>query len=100
MDETLLAFFQSNEFEAMLLKVAQDDVASYINNNQWLVHHPNESIVFADLENTWSQMKDSYTNNFKHLVYGTLPDENLILETLKIIRERLAPITWNVNLDN
>ncbi len=25
MDETLLAFFQSNEFEVLLLKVAQDD---------------------------------------------------------------------------
>ncbi len=94
------AFFNSNEFDQMLLKVAQDDVSSFRNNNEWLVHHPIESLMFADLENTWNQMKGSYTNNFKHLVYGTFPNEFLILETLKAIKERLALITWKINLDN
>lgn len=98
--DELSSFFNSNEFDTMLLKVAQDDVASFRNNNEWLVHHPNEALMFADLENIWNQMKEAYTNNFKHLVYGSLPHEDLILTTLKSIKERLKQIKWHINLDN
>ncbi len=95
-DEKLSAFFYSPEFESMLLKVAQDDVASYINNNQWLKYHPNESILFNDLENTWSQLKRTYSEDFKFMVYGTFPEEEKILHTLTTIKERLSNITWNI----
>jgi hypothetical protein len=97
-DKTLLAFFQSNEFETMLLKVAQDDVASYRNNNQWLIHHPNESLLFADLENTWGQLESTYSNDFKFLVFGVLPNQKRIFETLKMIKERLKKISWDINI--
>lgn len=99
-DEDLLVFFKSDNFIDMLLKVAQDDVASYRNKNQWLLHHPLESLMFNDLENTWSQLKETYTNNFKFLVFGSLPDEALVLDTLKLIKERLKQVTWNINVDN
>ena len=46
-----LDFFHSTDFEEMLLKVANDDIASFKNNNKWLIHHPSESIIFKDLEN-------------------------------------------------
>ena len=98
-DEELLAFFQSKDFDTMLLKVGQDDVASYKSNNKWLVHHPNESLLFGDLQNTWNQMKETYSNNFKHLVYGNLPDEAAIYATLENIKNRLQQIAWNVQLD-
>lgn len=35
-----LDFFHSTDFEEMLLKVANDDIASFKNNNKWLIHHP------------------------------------------------------------
>ena len=95
-DEGLLAFFQSNDFDIMLLKVAQDDVASYRNNNQWLVHHPNRSLLFGDLENTWNKIKETYSGNFKHLVYGNLPGEAEIYATLNKIKERIEKIEWKV----
>lgn len=90
-------FFQSNDFEEMLLKVAEDDVASFKNNNEWLNHHPNEALIFKDLENAWNQLVPVYNNDFKGLVYGALPDEKAILETLKLIRERMQPISWTIN---
>lgn len=45
-------FFDSDGFINMLLKVGQDDVASYKSNNQWLKHHPNEALIFKDQEAT------------------------------------------------
>ena len=37
-NKELSTFFDSALFEKMLLKVANDDVASYKNSNQWLIH--------------------------------------------------------------
>ena len=67
------AFFDSAAFSEMLLKVANDDVASYKNSNEWLIHHPNEAVIFKDLENVWKELKNAYNADFKNLVYGVLP---------------------------
>lgn len=96
--EDLSTFFNSNDFDAMLLRVAQDDVASFKNNNQWLKYHPNESLFFADLENIWNQIKGTYTGTFKKIVYGKLPDEKEILESLQKMKTRLAKIEWSLTL--
>jgi hypothetical protein len=98
-EDEFLAFFHSSEFEIMLLKVANDDVASYRNNNEWLIHHPNESLIFKDLETVWSELKTIYISEFKNLVYGELPDEKSIFETLKMIQERLKLITWTIKIE-
>ena len=97
--EEFLKFFQSTAFDEMLLKVANDDVISFRNNNQWLVHHPNEALIFKDLENVWIELKTTYNGDFKNLVYGKLPKEEVILETLKMIQERLKTISWTIKTE-
>jgi hypothetical protein len=92
------AFFHSTTFDEMLLKVANDDVESFRNNNKWLIHHPNEALIFKDLENVWNELKATYTSNFKNLVYGELPKEEDVLYTLKMIQERLRSISWTINI--
>lgn len=92
--EEFYKFFQSIAFDEMLLKVANDDVASFRNNNKWLIHHPNEALIFKNLENVWSELKTIYNGDFKNLVYGELPKEEAILETLKMIQERLLSVQW------
>ena len=94
--DEFLKFFQSTAFDEMLLKVANDDVASFKNNNQWLIHHPNEALIFKDLENVWSELKTIYNGDFKNLVYGALPKDEAILQTLKMIQERLKTISWTI----
>jgi hypothetical protein len=47
-DKELRAFFNSSALDDMLLSVANDDVASFKNNNSWLIHHPNESLMFRE----------------------------------------------------
>lgn len=92
-------FFQSTAFDEMLLKVANDDVASFRNNNKWLNYHPHEALIFKDLETVWNELKTIYNGDFKNLVYGELPKEEAILKTLKMIQERLKAISWTIKIE-
>jgi hypothetical protein len=92
-------FFDSPAFDEMLVKVANDDVASFRNNNQWLAYHPNEALIFREIDNVWHQLQSVYESEFKNLVYGTFPDDKLILVTLKKIKERPSAIEWAIKID-
>ena len=92
------AFFNSQAFENMLLKVANDDVVSYKNNNKWLEIHPSKAIIFSDSSKVWNELKPSYTRDFKNLVYGRLPDGTDLLKTLKTIKQRLVEINWTIKI--
>jgi hypothetical protein len=94
--EKVLAFFNSPAFEIMMLKVANDDAVSFRNNNQWLVHHPSKAMIFSDLENVWDELKPVYNSDFARLVYGVLPKDEEILQSLDLIRGRLKPIAWTI----
>lgn len=97
--EEFISFFYSKYFDDMLLKVANDDVASFRNNNKWLNFHPNEALIFKNLEAVWNEIKSIYSGDFKNLVYGELPKEEAVLETLKIIQERLKSISWTIKIE-
>lgn len=96
--DLFLVFFHSTAFEELLLRVANDDVASFKNNNKWLVYHPNEALVFRDLEKVWNELQATYSSSFSDLVYGEFPKEKDILDTLKVIRERLKSISWTIKI--
>ena len=95
-DNKLNVFFPSEEFETMLLLVANEDIASFKNNNEWLANHPMIAIIFSDTEDTWNKIKDVYTGSFSELVFGKLPNEKEILKTLINISDRLKNIKWNI----
>ncbi|MCC7297172.1 MAG: nucleotidyl transferase AbiEii/AbiGii toxin family protein [Bacteroidia bacterium] len=96
--EECISFFHSKNFDVMLLKVANDDLISFRNNNKWLNHHPNEALIFKELETVWNELKSVYNGEFKNMVYGELPNEEAILETLKMIQERLKAISWIITI--
>lgn len=93
------AFFESQEFDEMLIKVGQDDVDSFRNNNDWLPNHPSESLMFKNIEDTWSKLIDTYRGQFADLVYGELPNPDEILADLKRVSDRMKHVDWNINLD-
>lgn len=95
--EEINAFFQSNEFDNLLLIVANDDVISFKNNNGWLDNHPATAMIYADIENTWNQLRTTYNTTFEELVYGKLPTEEQILATLNTVKERLEKVDWKVD---
>ena len=92
----IFEFFDSPAFEVMMLKVANDDVISFRNNNQWLIHYPNEAIIFSDLEGVWGELSPVYNADFANLVYGELPKDEEILQSLDLIRSRLKSISWKI----
>ncbi len=89
-------FFNSDRFESMLLTVANDDVLSFKNSNDWLANHPGTAMIFSNTNNTWSQLSNTYLTTFNELVYGELPTEDEILITLHKVSERLKPINWTI----
>ncbi len=99
-DKRLSDFFNSSDFDEMMQKVGNDDVKSFKNNNQWLKFHPSKALIFADSENVWSELKSIYKADFSRLVFGDLPDGKDILKTILMIKNRLADISWDVNILN
>lgn len=97
-DSALHDFFRSDEFDTFICRVAQDDVQSFRNNNNWLINHPAAALVFKDVQVIWEQLKATYTGDFSGLVYGVLPDEADIAGTLILIKERLTGIKWQISL--
>ena len=97
--QEFMDFFQSPAFDEMLLKVANDDVVSFRNNNQWLIHPPKEALIFKDLNIIWNELKGAYNGDFKNLVYGNLPNDEAVLSTLQKIKARLASIHWTIKID-
>jgi|SRR5690554_784769 len=95
-DENLKSFFQSNDFETMLLLVANDDIVSFKNNNKWLANHPTTAVIFSTPTDTWNKIKDVYTGSFSELVFGELPPETDVLQTLVTVADKLNPIKWNI----
>lgn len=82
----------------MLLMLANDDVKSFKNNYDWLIHHPLKAKIFADPDSVWDQLKSTYNVDFKLLVFGSFPDELSVLATLIRIKDRLSAIEWTVRL--
>lgn len=97
-NDEILAFFNDKAFETMLVKVGEDDVTGYRNDNQWLVVHPKEAIIFKETEKTWAELKTTYQTTFKDLVIGELPLETDITYSITTIAKRLENISWEVKI--
>lgn len=89
-------FLKSEAFLNMMIKVAQDDIISFKNNNKWLKNHPNDALFFNDLDNVWALLTPIYNTDFKNLVYGKLPSDQAVLITLQSIKQRLIDLEWNI----
>ncbi len=59
-DDNLNSFFQSDEFETVLLRVANDDIASSKNNNEWLANHPAITLIFS-IRQTFGTKSKAFT---------------------------------------
>jgi len=98
-DKDLVDFFNSSAFDKMLLKVANDDVVSFKNNNNWLIHHPNEALIFLELESVWNELQPIYNGNFRKLVFTDFPTDTGILAILQQIKQRLSSVEWTIKLE-
>jgi len=95
-DERVISFFDSPNFDEMLIKVGMNDRKSFKNNNLWLANHPAKAIIFSHTEDTWSKIKTAYRTTFRELVLGKLPTEFELINTMKKIYSRLQHIEWKI----
>ena len=95
-DEEIQQFFESSGFDDMLIKVGNDDMIGYKNNNNWIPEHPSTAIIFDKPQDTWNQLRTAYLGDFKDLVTGKLPAESELIETLNQVAARLKKIEWNI----
>ena len=95
-NEEIRAYFESDGFDKMMITVGNDDVISYKNNNEWLKTHPAKAAIFSQPELTWENIKSPYKTTFSELVIGDLPKEKELIETLKLVYNRLRKVTWEV----
>ena len=91
-------FFNSTAFDELLIKVGNDDVISFKNNNKWLANHPADAIIFKYPEETFDKIKAAYRTTFKDLVMGVLPAEENLIASLKIIYTRLVAVEWQIDV--
>lgn len=95
--DDLSGFFNSPDFEQMLNQVAQDDQQSFRNNNDWLYIHPSQALVFSDLDRIWPDLVVAYNGAFRTLVFGPLPPDDLVKQSMKRISDRVAQVAWQIN---
>lgn len=97
--DDIRSFFNSTQFDTMLLTVGNDDVLSFKSGNEWLENHPKDALLFEQTQKIWDEeLKRTYNNDFKELVYGELPMDSDILKTLLIVRDRLQDVEWNLKI--
>ncbi len=94
--ETIREFFTNKNFDESLLNVANDDVLSFRSNNEWLQNHPTQALIFKESNEVWNKLKTTYSTTFSKLVYGELPNDEEILETLNAIKGRMRNINWKI----
>ena len=97
-DENVRLFFESGEFDEMLIKVGNDDMIGHKNNNHWIPEHPSSALIFYKPKETWGLLSTEYNGNFKDLVTGELPNEKALIKTLGTIGDRLGKINWEIKL--
>ena len=98
-NDEVAVFFESFQFNEMLIRVGKDDIISYKSNNKWLSAHPVKAIIFNQPVNTWDKIKTTYRTLFKEMVIGELPAESDILNTIIKVANRLKTIEWNILTD-
>lgn len=97
--EDIKTFVSSADFEMMINRVGQDDVAGYRNNNTWLNFHPREALIFDAADRVWQELEPTYAKDFKGLVYGQFPLPEQVLSTLKFLAKRITGVAWEVRVD-
>jgi predicted nucleotidyltransferase component of viral defense system len=93
-------FFESEGFDSMMMRVAKDDIVSFKNNNKWVYEHPSLSLIFKQPQETWDKINTNYQGVFNDLVFGELPSQEAMVETIIKVADRLKKIEWKLDKSN
>lgn len=83
-------FCCSEDFFEQLEDTLQDDSSSPTGNKDWLQQDFTECLFFHAPEKIWPQLSSVYNTDFKEMMFGQLPPEDSVVETLAFVGSRLA----------
>ena len=55
------------------------------------------ALVFSDLDRIWPDLVSAYNGAFRTLVFGPLPPDHLVRQSMKRISDRVAQVAWQIN---
>ncbi|GAB3832722.1 nucleotidyl transferase AbiEii/AbiGii toxin family protein [Pontibacter rugosus] len=83
------AFLHSEDFFQMIKAVQADDARNSEFQGDWAAHPLDACLLFADVKGVWSSLETAYQQEFRSLVYGTLPDPQEVIADLETVAARL-----------
>ncbi|PVY43674.1 nucleotidyl transferase AbiEii/AbiGii toxin family protein [Pontibacter virosus] len=83
------AFLHSEDFSQMIKAVQADDTRNSEFQGHWALQPLDACLLFADVRGAWNSLETAYQQEFRSLVYGTLPDAEEIVTVLGIVAARL-----------
>lgn len=83
-------FLSTPEFFDLIKLVKADDYENSEFRGDWLNKPLSESIVFKDTDDTWNKLSGVYQKEFSSLLFGSLPPESEVKQTLLSIFEGLV----------
>ncbi|WP_162428199.1 nucleotidyl transferase AbiEii/AbiGii toxin family protein [Pontibacter pudoricolor] len=86
----LATFLQQDEFFQILQTVQADDARNSEFQGPWAAEPLASCMLFKDVATTWSVLASAYQQDFRSLVYGTLPEPAEIQIMLETIAQRLT----------
>jgi len=89
-NQNISKFFNGTEFPIMLEKVKNEDKVTY---SQAYNRPISKAIIFNNPEDTWNNIKSNY-QSFTEMIIRNIPSENKMLDTLKVISERLKVLEF------
>ncbi|MBF8965461.1 nucleotidyl transferase AbiEii/AbiGii toxin family protein [Pontibacter sp. FD36] len=90
------AFLHSAGFFEMIQAVQADDARNSEFQGDWALQPLDACLLFADVRGTWGSLATAYQQEFRSLVYGTLPDAEEVVTILEMISARIREQRSNV----
>lgn len=91
-NETVKSFFNSDEFKVYLLQTKQDDASNKEFYGSWVEKLLIEAPIFSDFDILWLELEKTYTTEFSPMVYTSLPQSKVILESFRKIISRISDV--------
>lgn len=86
------SFLHSANFFQMIQAVQADDARNSEFQGEWATQPLDACLLFTDVRGAWSSLETAYQQEFRSLVYGTLPDPEEIIADLETVAARIRAI--------
>ena len=87
---TCKEYIDSENFKKDFDRLFEEDKTKFNDPVEWLASKYNESPIFTEFDEIWNNIKKTYNTDFRLLVHGQFPDENLITEEFRAIVGKLV----------